>query len=63
MSELLKNTLLGVVRHVVTYGAGFLSANGWITGEQEQGLIGSVLFLASLVWSSLSKKRAEEERK
>lgn len=52
---LIRDTVLGVVRHLATTGAGYLAAQGIISGDQKDSVIGSVLFLAGVGWSAYQK--------
>lgn len=45
---MLKSIIQSVVQDVATAGAAALAAHGWITSSDQQGLIGSVVFLVML---------------
>jgi hypothetical protein len=52
-----KDRLLGLVRHVLTFGGGVLVAKGLATDAMVIELIGSVMSIAGIAWSVISKKK------
>lgn len=53
----MKETLLGVIRHILTFGAGFLASSGLIAGADVETAVGAIMALVGLVWSAIDKKR------
>jgi len=51
--------LLGILRHVLTFFAGFLVAKGYIDEATSQQLIGLVLQLLVMVASVFAKEKRE----
>jgi len=51
-----KDQVLGVVRHVLTIGAGYLVGAGHMDDATAQQAVGAVLGLVGVVWSFLSKR-------
>lgn len=51
-----KEKVLGIVRHVLTFGGGLLVAKGLMTEALSQEIIGGLVSLVGLVWSIVSKK-------
>jgi hypothetical protein len=49
LETLLKNFLPRIVQDILTSGAAVLVAHGYITTDQQQGLIGSAFFIAMLI--------------
>src|SRR5688572_1005325 len=47
--------LLAMVRHVLTFGSGFLVAKGYIKGEYADTLVTSLVGIAGVVWSLTNK--------
>ena len=41
----------GVLRHILTFGGGFLVAKGWIPEGMVEEVVGAVMTLLGLVWS------------
>ena len=52
-----KDRLLGLVRHILTFGGGVLVAKGLATDAMVIELIGSVMSIAGIAWSVISKKK------
>lgn len=51
-----KDTLLGFVRHALTFGGGFAVAKGLIDPEMLTEVVGAVVTLVGVVMSALDKK-------
>lgn len=49
-------TILGFVRHVLTFGGGFLVTNGTIGQSELETAIGAIVTLAGVIWSAVDKK-------
>lgn len=47
---------MGMLRHILTFGGGFIVANGWLDSGVMEQASGAVLALAGLVWSFYDKK-------
>lgn len=50
------DSILGFVRHVLTFGGGFLVQDGLVNATQLETAVGAVITLAGIVWSVLDKK-------
>ena len=50
------DAILGLVRHVLTFAAGFLVANNFIGDAEAQQAIGALMALTSVVWSTIEKR-------
>lgn len=53
-----KDQVLGIVRHVLTFGGGFLAAKGWTDAAGIDQIAGAVVTLVGALWSILAKKQA-----
>jgi hypothetical protein len=53
----MKETILGVVRHILTAGGGFLTANGLATADEVNLIVGGLIAAFGLVWSILQKRK------
>jgi hypothetical protein len=51
-----KETILGVVRHVLTFAGGILIAKGFIEESVAQEVIGATMTLVGSIWSIIAKK-------
>lgn len=51
-----KDTIMGLVRHILTFGGGFVVAQGHIDITQLETAIGAIVTLVGLVWSAIDKK-------
>lgn len=50
-------TILGIVRHVLTFGGGYVVAKGWLTQPGLNEAIGALMTIAGIVWSVIEKKK------
>lgn len=50
-----KEQVLGIVRHILTFGGGILIAKGIIDETLSQELIGATMTLIGTIWSVISK--------
>ena len=48
--------ILGLVRHVLTFGGGFFVQQGWLSGDDATVAVSSIVALAGIVWSAIDKK-------
>lgn len=51
-----KDQAEGLVRAVLAYGGGWLTAKGYVTSEQWLAVLGAVPAVVAAVWSFRSKK-------
>lgn len=51
-----KETILGFIRHALTFGGGFIVAKDWLPADQLDVIIGSIITLIGAVWSVVDKK-------
>ena len=54
-SSLVQDIFFGAVRHLATFGGGWLVAHGIMQNDQLSGFIGSVCFLGGIAWSAYEK--------
>lgn len=54
---MIKEKVLGIVRHVLTYGGGFLTAQGVASQGELETIIAGVIAIVGAVWSWLSKEK------
>ena len=48
----------GFVRHLLTFGGGFLVTNGMITDGDLQAVVGGVIAIGGVLWSIFAKRAA-----
>ena len=51
-----KTQILGIVRHVLTFGGGLLAGKGVIDESVAVEITGALITLIGIVWSYLDKK-------
>jgi hypothetical protein len=51
--------ILGLVRHILTIGAGALASRGVIGENEIEITVGAVAALAGILWSAVEKKRRQ----
>lgn len=49
--------VLGIVRHLLTIGAGALASKGVINASETETLVGAGLGIIGIIWSAIDKKR------
>ena len=54
-----KDAILGLVRHLLTFGGGFLAAEGFASADEVNTAIAALVTLIGLVWSIIDKRRAQ----
>lgn len=47
--------ILGIIRHVLTFGGGYLVAKGYVDEASVQDIIGGVVAIVGAVWSIAAK--------
>ena len=52
------NKTLGIVRHLLTFGGGFVVAKGWLPESALPEIVGAVMTIIGAVWSVRDKKDA-----
>lgn len=55
-----KEQFLGIVRHVLTFAGGYLIAKGVVDESLFLEITAAATSLAGLVWSFISKKKADQ---
>lgn len=50
-----KDVVLGIIRHVLTTGAGALVADGLMTGSEASDGVGAIVVLIGIGWSAYDK--------
>jgi len=53
----MKETVLGFVRHILTFGGGYLASAGIIAEAQIEIAVGAIITLVGIVWSAFDKKK------
>lgn len=54
--EQIKSPVLGIIRHLLTIGCGYLVGRGVIDGAMAETLIGAGMGVAGVVWSVMDKQ-------
>ena len=55
----MKNSpLLGVLRHLLTFGGGYLVSGGVVSSTELEAGIGALISLAGVAWSIYEKRKA-----
>jgi hypothetical protein len=48
-------TILGIIRHVLTFGGGYLVAKGYLDEASATEIVGALTTLIGVVWSGVAK--------
>lgn len=54
----MKDQLLGLIRHALTFVGGIIVAKGLVDESLSQEVIGGVMTLVGAIWSIVNKKKA-----
>ena len=52
-----KESILGIVRHFLTFGGGFMTQNGMASNDEVTTGVSAAVTLLGVIWSILSKKK------
>ena len=44
-----------ILRHILTFGGGFIVAKGWISAEALPGVVGAIITIGGGIWAILNK--------
>lgn len=44
-----------ILRHILTFGGGFIVAKGWISAEALPGIVGALITVGGAVWALFNK--------
>ena len=44
-----------ILRHILTFGGGFIVAKGWISAEALPGVVGAILTIGGGIWAMFNK--------
>lgn len=47
-----------ILRHILTFGGGFIVAKGWISAEALPGIIGAIITIGGVIWGAFNKTTA-----
>lgn len=50
-------TIAGVIRHILTFGGGYVVAKGWADDATVQTAVAGVVAIGGVIWSALAKKQ------
>lgn len=51
-----KDMVLGVVRHILTFGGGIVAAKGWADAATMSEVVGALMTIIGVGWSIWAKK-------
>lgn len=49
--------VMGLIRHVLTFGGGWVAAQGWATQDQTTQISAGVVAIIGVIWSLMQKKK------
>lgn len=52
-----KDVILGFVRHLLTFGGGFIAADGLAAADEVTTAVSALVTLVGFVWSVVEKKK------
>lgn len=58
---MIKETVLGIIRHLLTFGGGSLGTAGLASADETQAAIGAAMTLVGFVWSVAQKYLAAKK--
>jgi len=54
----MKTTILPIIRHFLTFGAGYLVSKGLVDSGSSEELIGAIMSITAVGWSIAEKRKA-----
>lgn len=48
-------TILGIIRHALTFGAGYMVSKGYLDAASTETVVGAIMTLVGITWSALAK--------
>lgn len=57
-----KDTILGFIRHVLTFGGGFFASSGYVADDEVTAGVSAIVTLVGIIWSALDKKNRSKEK-
>jgi len=55
-----RNQIIGIVRHVLTFGGGYLVAKGKLDAVGAENIIGALVTLIGGIWSAVAPEKKVE---
>lgn len=52
-----KEKILGVIRHALTFGGGYVVARGYVTADVVPELVGAIITIIGTIWSVVNKNK------
>lgn len=52
-----KERIMGIIRHILTFGGGFIAAQGWATESEITSISAGVVTLIGLLWSIFAPEK------
>jgi hypothetical protein len=59
----MKNTVLSLIRHALTFGGGFIAAKGFLSEDTVTTLAAAVPSFVGLVWGAVDEYLAEKKER
>jgi hypothetical protein len=53
-----KETIFGVIRHILTFGGGILASKGILDAGLVEQAAGAIITIAGIAWSIIEKRKA-----
>lgn len=47
-----------ILRHILTFGGGFIVAKGWVSAETMTAIIGAIITIGGAIWAVVNKTPA-----
>jgi len=55
-----KEAVLGVIRHILTFGGGFVTSGGLATADEIAAAVGAIVTIIGTVWSVIDKRKKND---
>lgn len=56
-----KETIMGWVRHLLTFGGGFAANAGYVTDDAVTMIVGAIVTVVGVIWSAIEKYTAADD--
>jgi hypothetical protein len=59
----MKDTILSIIRHGLTFAGGYLAAKGFITSDTANGLVTALIPAVGVIWGAIDEYLAAKKAK
>jgi flagellar motor component MotA len=54
-----KQKIMGIVRHILTFGGGFVVSQGWLDEQTMVQMVGAIITIVGGIWSVMAPEKSD----